>query len=200
MRLKADDRIRKSIAHAAAKIVAQEGLENFLLAKKKAAQHLNISNKRLLPSNSEIEDALIEYQSLFHHEEQTELIMHFRDTAYKAMLLLKDFKPLLTGSVLSGTANKNSEIIIHVFAEASELISLFLESKRIPFTLCERRLKPEKKNAVYFNAIKFIAGDTTIVVIVLPQTLSKNAPIDPITQRPMRRANLHDVKKLIDAH
>ena len=41
MRLTADDRIRKNIAHEAAKLVAQEGLEDFLLAKKKAAQRVS---------------------------------------------------------------------------------------------------------------------------------------------------------------
>ncbi len=37
-----------------------------------------------------------------------------------------------------------------------------------------------------------------IIVIVLPLTFLKNAPIDSITERPMKRANLNDVKKLIE--
>lgn len=198
MRLKTDDRIRKSIAHEAAKIVALEGMEDFLQAKKKAAQQLNINNKRLLPSNSEIELALIEYQSLFLPEQQSEIISSLRKTAYEAMQLLKEFKPRLTGSVLSGTANKNSEIIIHVFSETSEKVSLFLQEKKIPVSLCERRLKPEKRIHTYFTAIKFIAGDTDIVLIVLPLPLLKNSPLDPITQRPMQRANLEEVRKLVN--
>tara|TARA_R110002072_G_scaffold162069_1_gene313802 strand:- start:11787 stop:12389 length:603 start_codon:yes stop_codon:yes gene_type:complete len=198
MRLTADDRIRKSIAHAAAKLVAQEGLEDFLLAKKKAAQQLNVNNKRLLPSNSEIEVALIEYQSLFQNEKQQQIIFEFRKTAYRTMLLLVEYNPLLAGSVLSGTANENSEIIIHIFSDAPEVISLYLENNGIPTSLCERRLKIEKNNHIYFTALKFIAGNINIILIILPYKLQRNAPLDPITQRPMKRATLNDVKRLID--
>lgn len=198
MRLTADDRIRKNIAHEAAKLVAQDGLEDFLLAKKKAAQQLNVNNKRLLPSNSEVEVALIEYQSLFHNEKQQQTVFESRKIAYRIMLLLEEYKPLLVGSVLSGTANDNSEIIIHVFSDAPEIISLYLEKNGIPISLCERRLKTEKKNHVYFTALKFIAGNINIVLIVLPHTFQRNAPVDPITQRPMKRATLSVVKRLID--
>ncbi len=198
MRLTADDRIRKNIAHEAAKLVALEGLEDFLQAKKKAAQQLNIHNKRLLPSNSEIEIALIEYQSLFHNDKQHQTICEFRKVAYKIMLLLEEFHPRLVGSVLAGTANENSEIIIHVFSETPEFISLFLENNGIPVTICERRLKVEKKSHTYFTAFKFIAGNINIVLIILPLVFLKNAPFDPITQRPMKRAHLRDVKKLVD--
>ena len=127
MRLTSDDRIRKNIAHEAAKLVAQEGLEDFLLAKKKAAQKLNVRNKRLLPSNSEVELALIEYQSLFHNEKQQQIVFEFRKTAHRAMELLEEYNPLLAGSVLSGTASENSEIIIHIFSDSPEVISLYLE-------------------------------------------------------------------------
>jgi hypothetical protein len=198
MRLTTDDRIRKNIAHETAKLVVLEGLDDYLQAKKKAAQQLNVNNKRLLPSNSEIEIALIEYQALFHNDKQRQIVCEFRKVAYQAMMLLKRFTPRLVGPVLSGTANVNSEIIIHVFSETSEFISLFLEKNGIPISLCERRLKVEKKNHVYFTAFKFIAGNINIVLIVLPPTLLKNTPFDPITLRPMKRACLSDVKMLID--
>ena len=198
MRLTTGDRIRKNIAHEAAKLVAQEGLEDFLLAKKKAAQKLNVRNKRLLPSNSEVELALIEYQSLFHNEKQQQIVFEFRKTAHRAMELLEEYNPLLAGSVLSGTASENSEIIIHIFSDSPEVISLYLEKKGIPISLCERRLRIEKKNHAYFTALKFIAGNINIVFIILPHTFQRNAPLDPITQRPMNRATLIDVKRLID--
>ncbi len=198
MRLTADDRIRKNIAHEAAKLVAQDGLEDFFLAKKKAAEQLNVNNKRLLPSNREVEVALIEYQSLFHNEKQQQMVFESRKIAHRTMLLLEEYNPLLVGSVLSGTANENSEIIIHVFSDSPEIISLYLEKNGIPISLCERRLKIEKKNHTFFTALKFIAGNINIVLIVLPHPLQRNAPIDPITQRPMKRATLSDVKRLVD--
>jgi predicted nucleotidyltransferase len=199
MRLTSDNRIRKEIAHKAAKLVAIDGLEDFLQAKRKAAQQLGINNKRLLPNNKEIEAALIEYQSLFHDDKQTQDLLELRQIAYKTMLLLEEYNPRLVGSLLTGTANQHSEIMIHVFSGTSEEISLFLENKSIPVSICERRLQIEKNSHVYFTALKFIAGNVKIVLLVLPTNNLKITPIDPVTEGPMKRANLNDVKKLIDS-
>lgn len=198
MRPTSDDRIRKEIAHEAAKLVAIDGLDSFFLARKKAAHQFGINNKRLLPSNREIEAALIAYQSLFQHEKQTQALHEFRQVAYKTMRLLKEYKPHLVGSVLSGTANQYSEIIIHVFSETPEYISLFLENQNIPALLCDRRYQVDKDNRVYATTFKFLAGEINIAIVVLPLASLKNAPIDPVTKRPMKRASLSDVKKLID--
>ncbi len=197
MRHTSDDRIRKEIAHEAAKLVAVDGSEDFFQAKKKAAQQLGVKNKHVLPSNREIESALIEYQSLFHNKEQTQTLRDFRLVAHKTMMLLKEYHPRLVGSVLAGTANQYSEVSIHVFSDTSETISLFLESKGVPISICERRLRIEKNNSTYFTAFKFIAGDINIVVVTLPLVYLKNKLIDSITEQPMKHASLSDVKKLI---
>jgi hypothetical protein len=199
MRHTSDDRIRKEIAHIAAKLVAVEGQQDFLQAKKKAAQQLGIRNKRVLPSNGEIEIALIEYQSLYQKNEQSQTLREFRLIAHKTMDLLKDYNPHLVDCVLTGTANQYSEVTIHVFSDTPELISLFFDKKNIPTSICERRLLIEKTNAAYFTAFKFVAGNIDIVIVVLPPTYLKNAPIDSITERPMKRANLSDVTKLIES-
>jgi len=198
MRLTSNDRIRKKIAHKAAKIIATDGLDNFLQAKKKAAQQLSVNNKRMIPSNKEIETALIEYQSLFHSKKQVQTLNEFRHIAYKTMMLLKKYNPRLIGSVFTGTANQYSEIIIHIFSDTSEFISLFLENEGIPISICERRLQVEKNHHVYFTAFKFIAGDINIILVVLPPAYLKTAPIDPVTGCPMKRARLSDVENLLD--
>lgn len=197
MRHTSDDRIRKEIAHEAAKLVAVDGSEDFFQAKKKAAQQLGIKNKHVLPSNKEIESALIEYQLLFHKEKQTQTLRDFRLVAHKTMMLLKEYHPRLVGSVLAGTANQYSEVSIHVFSDTSETISLFLENQGVPVSICERRLRVEKNNSIYFTAFKFIAGNINIVVVVLPLVYLKNTLIDSITEQPMKHAGLSDVKKLI---
>lgn len=198
MRSTSDNRIRKEIAQEAAKLVAVSGLEDYLQAKKKAASQLGVNDKRMLPSNSEIETALIEYQSLFQSDEQKTHLKKMRQIAVKAMALLKDYEPRLVGSVLSGTANQHSELTLHLFSDTSELIALFLEQEGIPVTICERRLKIEKQKTDYFTAFKFIADDIDIVLVILPLAYIKISPVDPITGNTMQRARLNKVKKLID--
>lgn len=192
-----DNRIRKKIAYEAAKLLAVDGLEDFLQAKKKAANQLGINNKRMFPSNSEIESALIEYQSLFQKNEQKLRLQKMRKIACKAMALLEDYKPRLVGTALSGAVNPHSELTLHVFSDTSELVFLFLEQEGIPTKVCERRLKIEKNKSEHFTAFKFIADDIDIVLIILPTHYIKITPIDPITGQAMQRARLDEVKDLI---
>lgn len=191
-------RLRLEIAHEAAKILIQSGNENYLFAKTKAARQLGISDNKLMPSNIEIESALIEYQSLFRANKQANTLHNMRQTALKAMSFFKDYSPFLTGSVLSGTADQHSEIILHLFEDTPELIGLLLEQNQIPNRLCERRLQFKKNIPEYFSAYTFLAGEIEVVVMILPTLTRKHSPLDPINGKPMRRATIKQLKQLID--
>ena len=198
MRQNTENRLRKEIAQEAAKLVAVDGLEDYLQAKKKAADQLGIYDKRVYPSNSEIEVALIEYQSLFQNNQQKDELLELRKTAYKTMVLLKDYQPRLVGPVLTGTANQYSEITIHLFCDTPELVSLFLEQEGIPTSICERRIKLEKNKILYFTSFKFLAGDINVVLTVMPLSYIKTLPLDPVTGNTMKRAKTKDVLRLIE--
>lgn len=193
-------RLRLEIAHEAAKIIIQSGSEDYLFAKTKAAKQFGISDNKLMPSNIEIESALIEYQSLFRADAQANSLYKMRQTAIKAMEFFKDYSPLLAGPVLSGPADQHSEIILHLFEDAPELIGLLLEQNQIPNRICERRLQFKKNIPEYFTAYSFLAGEIDIVAIVFPASFNKHSPLDPIDGKPMRRATYKQLIKLIDGH
>ena len=54
-----DNRTRILLAQQCARIMDEEGVKDFLAAKRKAATRMRISNKALLPNNVEIEQALV---------------------------------------------------------------------------------------------------------------------------------------------
>ena len=193
-----NSRLRKEIAYEAAKLVAVDGLQDYLQAKKKAASKLGINDNRILPSNSEIEMALIEYQSLFQKQQQSDDLKKLRTIALKVMQLLEQYNACLVGPVLTGTANQYTEISLHLFCDTPELIGLFLENEGIPVTLCERRIQLSKNNPDYFPAFKFLAGDINIVAIVLPLLSRKTSPFDPVSGKPMKRGSIKDVANLIN--
>ena len=56
---------RVRIAQEAARIIREQGVRDYLVAKKKAAQRLAIFDRNVLPSNTEIAEALAEQQRLF---------------------------------------------------------------------------------------------------------------------------------------
>src|SRR5256886_6006299 len=103
--------MRARIAAAAARMMAEDGLEDFALAKRKAARQLGAEDTQALPKNEEIEVELRAYQSLYQGDEQRDRIHDLRERAREAMRLLEQFRPYLAGAVLKGTAGRYSDKI-----------------------------------------------------------------------------------------
>ena len=57
--------LRRALAQEAARIMAEHGIEDFLQAKRKAADRLGVNDVAVLPKNVEIEAALRAHQRLF---------------------------------------------------------------------------------------------------------------------------------------
>src|SRR5437667_3025792 len=136
------ENLRRALAQEAARLMAEHGIRDFLLAKRKAAERLGvIDGVALLPKNSEIESALAEYQRLFRGASHLEALEAQRRAALAAMRYLREFAPRLVGPVLSGTATEYTEVQLHLFAERVESVTLKLLDGGIPHELTEKRLK-----------------------------------------------------------
>src|SRR5262245_43231570 len=122
--------MRTRIAAAAARLMAEDGVEDFALAKRKAARQLGAEDTQSLPKNEEIEAELRAYQSLYQGEEQRERIQYLRRCALEAMQLLERFRPYLAGPVLSGTAGRYSDIDLQLFTDDGKAVEHFLLSQR----------------------------------------------------------------------
>src|SRR6267378_5555765 len=94
--------MRTRIAAAAARIMAEDGVDDFALAKRKAARQLGALDTQALPSNDEIEAELRAYRALYQADDHPRLIGELRRIALDAMQALEQFNPYLTGPVLKG--------------------------------------------------------------------------------------------------
>jgi hypothetical protein len=128
-----------SIAAAAARIMAEEGIDDFALAKRKAARRLGAADSEALPANDEIEEELREYLALYQAEEHPERIGELRELALEAMRALEQFNPYLTGSVLAGLAGPYAQIELQLFPESSKEVELFLIDRNIPYEASDER-------------------------------------------------------------
>jgi hypothetical protein len=189
-------RTRQAIAELAAQYIAEDGLLSYYAAKRKAADQLGFKRKDL-PTNTEIERAVISYQTLFQNSFQPEELLKLRTTAIDVMSLFEYFDPRLAGSVLSGTAGCQSEIIVHLFSDNPEAVSALLMEKNIPYKNSERRIRTADKNPGTFPAYCFLAGDMSIVLILFPEKQLKQAPVCPVDEKPMERANIKKVQSLL---
>jgi hypothetical protein len=131
--------MRARIAAAAARIMAEDGVEDFALAKRKAARQLGAEDTQALPKNEEVELELRTYQTLYQGEEQRERIRYLRGRALEAMRLLEEFRPYLSGPVLKGTAGRYSGIDLQLFTDDNKAVELFLLSRAIAYEVSQQR-------------------------------------------------------------
>ena len=70
--------VRLSIAARAAEIIMEEGIDDYQYAKKKAVRYLDLGSLDSLPSNDEIDKALLEYGLIFQNEIDVSTIFKMR--------------------------------------------------------------------------------------------------------------------------
>ena len=130
---------RASIASVAARLMAEDGIADYHLAKKKAARQLGLPENAAFPDNAEVDAELRAYRSLYQDEEHDELLFELREIALELMELLADFRPYLTGPVLDGTAGPHSAIDILLFADSAKDVEIFLLNRDIDYRHAEAR-------------------------------------------------------------
>jgi len=190
---------RRLIAATAARIMVEESIEDYLSAKRKAVIRLGLEDVGHLPRNDEIEQLVIEYQHLFRSDSQPRWLEELRRTAISCMRRLADFQPRLVGTVLNGTADQHSEINLHLFCDTPESVMLFLLDHGIDFESGDRLIRfANGGNPVVYPKYRFYADHTPIEVTVFPERGLRQAPLSPIDGKPMRRASLTSVVKLVE--
>ncbi|MDH5377765.1 MAG: hypothetical protein OEX00_05550 [Gammaproteobacteria bacterium] len=192
--------LRHQIAVTAARIMAEERLEDFYAAKKKAVHRLGGAADKALPTNEEIEHELKIHHSLFNKDRHNGHLLELRKTALDAMKFFESFNPRLVGPVLEGTAQINSTVILHLFAEQLEEVDRFLIDKKIPFELAKVGLRMRVgKDKEIFPAYRFMAGETQVELVVFPLKGTRQAPLSAVTSRHMERASIKQVEDLINS-
>jgi hypothetical protein len=99
---------RALIADLAARFIAEHGIRDYGLAKRKAARQLGLPEGHGLPSNEEIDQALVERQNLYEPAEQTERLAALRDEALEVMQVFERFQPLLMMVRLPGKDQRHA--------------------------------------------------------------------------------------------
>lgn len=160
--------MRRLIAETTARLLAQDGSQDYGSAKRKAARQLGAADSQNLPDNQEIENALREYQAIFQADDAPNRLTELRKIAMEYMERLSEYDPHLTGSVLNGTAGKHSDINLQLFTDQEKDIEFLLMRQAEPYRTAERR-SIEPGGRVY---PRFIVDDrrATIDITVYPST------------------------------
>jgi len=120
----AQDRAR--IAQVAAKLIAEHGIADWSLAKRKAARQLMLPDRQALPGDGEIEAALLDYHALFGGSAHAARLLEQRREAQRWMRRLESFTPTLVGGVAAGWATTHSDIRLELVADDEKSVELAL--------------------------------------------------------------------------
>ena len=191
------ERARQVVAQEAARIIVNQGVRDYRVAKVKAAEKLGMNARGSLPGNSEIERAIEEHHQLFGGESHADFLRELREAALSAMEMLSSFTPRLVGPVLNGTADRNSAVNLHVFADSAEGVAMLLANLDVSYRPYERRLRSRRDQAVVYSGLEFHHGEATVQATVFPVDGIRQAPLSPIDGKPMRRADTRAVEALV---
>ena len=186
---------REHLAYLAARIMAEDGTQDYSAAKRKAARQAGAPSTQQLPDNREIDAALRSWQALYQRDTREPMLRELRVAALAAMRLLEPFNPWLTGSVLSGTAGPHSDINLQLFTDDGKALELFLLNHRWGYQVGDRKMRIGNRT-VDATVISFVMQGIPVNATLLPLDLQR------ITQktsdgRAVERASMIQVETLL---
>ncbi len=184
---------RSEVACEAARLMAEQGIADYALAKTKALE-IWPGQGRLLPTNLEVADCLREYLQRFQAEDWLERLRNLRQAAVQAMILCSVFHPRAVGAVVNGLATVRSPVQLHVFCPFDEALDFHLADRNIPFDTSERRFRHPGGQEVRRPTCVFVAGDIDIEIAIFAEQDLRWSPLSPIDGRPMRRWSLKELE------
>ena len=182
---------RSRIASVAARFMAEDGISDYSLAKRKAALSLGLPENARMPENAEVESELRTYHRIFQNEEQTDRIAYLRKKAIDIMAIMQPFNPYLTGPVLDGTAGRYADIDIQLFTDSAKDVEIFLLNQRIDY----QHSMPRSERA---EAVFTLNDDDAAINLIVYPPQNERVTFKTRDGRPRPRARIDAVRKLLD--
>ena len=182
----AHDRAR--IADVAARLIAEHGIADWSLAKRKAVRQLMLPEGTALPGDDEVEAALVVHHALFGGDEHAVTLRQQREQALRWLRALAEFSPVLVGGVAQGWATEHSDIRLELIADDSKEVELLLINRNIGY-----RVAP---NGAHHGSTTELYVDTPqggIALVVRTPAVARQRP------RRDRRGGGEDVRLTADA-
>lgn len=177
-----------------------EGVSEYRDAKRKAARRFgpgkDLSLGSHLPSNAEIHRELQRLIAIHEGKAHLERLHQMRCMALRCMEMLALFRPYLVGSVHTGAVTATSDIDLHLFAESSEEVEEFLRSRNIAYKTDVVTIRRGGSFVAYSHI--YLEEDEVVIecTVYAPDDIYR-VPKSSITGKPMERATITKLKKLI---
>lgn len=192
-----NDKLRRQIAYEAARLMYGRQESEYFRAKLKAARRIcqGWVKPNDLPSNAEIRDQVQLLARLYEGDERTSRLRDMRVEALRIMKLLRQYRPRLIGSTLTGHVRQGSDIDIHLFADQLEGICGALEQEGLVFTVERKPVVKHGEQRVFTHV--HIEDRFPIELTVYAANLAHFVFKSSITGKPIERASIGELEQFL---
>ncbi len=187
--------MRENIANIAARLMAEDGIEDYAQAKRKAARQAGAADTRQMPTNDEIDLALARYRDVFQSDHPQEL-RQLRELALEVMREYAAFNPHLTGSILRGNAGKYADVRLQLYAENPKMVEHHLLNRGIAFRSEDTRLYAGEMELQAPVLVFERDGCEIYLTLLAPRDLRLPLRSTP-AGKPLERAKIEAVAQLL---
>lgn len=190
-------KLRRQIAFEAACLMYQRHESEYYRAKQKAARRIcrGWVKPADLPSNTEIRDEIQTLARLHEGKDRLRNLREMRLEALRLMRLLRQFRPRLIGSVLTGHVRKGSDIDLHVFSDSAEAVALTLDEYALIYDLERKRVRKhgEERIFTHIHVIDRFPFELTVYPTGQAHYVFKSS----ITGKAIERASIAELEELL---
>ncbi|HUO44114.1 MAG TPA: UDP-N-acetylmuramate--alanine ligase [Burkholderiales bacterium] len=177
--------------------MAEDGIEDHALAKRKAARQIGAAGLQQLPDNGEIDIALKSYRMLYCEGYADEL-RELRRRALAVMDGLARFNPHLVGPVLNGSAGRFATIQLQLFVDNTKDVEIELINCGVNYRNGASRLYCGKLS-FEVPTLAFVEDGVDVCLILLSSRDLRCMVKSDMDGKPVERASRAAVAALVAA-
>lgn len=192
-----DEKLRRGIIVAAARLMYERRETEYYRAKLKAARRLcqGWVKPSELPSNAEIRDEIQRMAALFEGASRFDRLREMRIEALRIMRVLEHCRPKIIGSVYTGHIRQGSDIDIHVFASNTEAVTSCLDDEGMDYDVEKKRVRKHGEERLFTHI--HIRERFPIELTLYPPDKLNYVFKSSITGKAMERASLPEFEAFL---
>lgn len=185
---------RKRVAQVAARFLVDGSESEYLNAKERAQMMLGLGSQSCLPSNRKIKDCIAHLTAAeLGADEVARRLVEMRQIAREIMCAIDEFDPYLIGSTLSGQIRHSSDIDLHAYCDDFEVLKERLTD--LGYEDVDEEVVENRKGK--FVHLKWYERNYPVEITIYPWSWRDVVMYSSVTGKPMKRADLQAVKKLL---
>jgi hypothetical protein len=195
--MESNSKLRRAIAHEAARLLYFREESEYYRAKQKAARRLchGWVKPNELPSNAEIRDAVQSFARLHEGQARLDALQDMRLTALRMMIRLEKFHPRIIGSVFTGHVRRGSDIDLHLFSDSVQSVAASLDLDLIPYDIERKQVRKSGENHVYTHI--HVKEKYPIELTIYPTSLRSYHFKSSVTGKPIEKASIAEFKTFL---